>query len=70
MLVRELMEQLAEMPPELPVWTCLNDRLWVEVVFAGRGGRQVLPGTYLWLDERRMADLEVVELDPYPVIND
>lgn len=47
MLVRELIEQLSEMPPELPVWVDLWHTYEAELVSLNRGGR-LMPNT-VWL---------------------
>ena len=56
MLVCELMEQLAEMPPELPVETSiwLHGRIGGEG--AKRGGRLVGPCCVLFLDQDDLAE--------------
>jgi hypothetical protein len=52
MLVRELMERLAELPPDVPVFARLHLDYVVEVREAILGGRQLGVGVFLVLDEQ------------------
>jgi hypothetical protein len=49
-LVRELMEELAEMPSDLPVCGVFRTGQWSEVVSCRRLGREYPPNVYLILD--------------------
>jgi hypothetical protein len=65
MLVRELMEQLAEMPPELPVVVATLDGACIETCGASRGGRLTGPVAVLTLDADDMQDYLDVYVDEH-----
>jgi hypothetical protein len=50
MLVRELMEQLADMPPELPVGVSFWPGEWAPIVGAVKGGRLDGPIARVYVD--------------------
>jgi hypothetical protein len=57
-LVRELMEELAEMPSDLPVCGVFRTGQWSEVVSCRRLGGEYPPNVYLLLDLHGLRDYE------------
>lgn len=57
MLVRELIEQLSEMPPELPVYFCLMTSDAVKVDGAARAQFQNGPYVSLYADTADLDDM-------------
>lgn len=55
-LVRELIEQLAEMPPDLPVCIVLPGIECVQVDGAFRAGRQTGPVALLTVDQHALSE--------------